>query len=370
MIVFYISGHGLGHASRDIEVMNALHARRPDLPIVVRTSAAKWLFDLTAQAPIILDEVECDAGVVQIDSLRLDEQETIRRASAFERTLPERADREAQVLRGIGAVGVIGDIPPLAFEAARRAGVPSIALGNFTWDWIYEGYAGVPTDAPDLLPAIRDAYGAAGLALRLPMHGGFDGFRKVVDIPFIARRSRRDPDGVRAELGLPANRTIVLLSFGGYGLDGLDLRPLARLGRFAFVTVGDPPRGSHLPNADGGVIALDERQMYRQGCRYEDLVAASDVVVTKPGYGIIAESIANHAAILYTSRGRFVEYEVLVREMPRYTRCAFIGREDLFAGNWEACLDRLLAQPAPRERPAVNGAEVAANLILEWLERR
>ena len=37
-VVFYISGHGFGHASRDVEVMNALGARRPDLRIIVRSA--------------------------------------------------------------------------------------------------------------------------------------------------------------------------------------------------------------------------------------------------------------------------------------------------------------------------------------------
>ena len=53
------------------------------------------------------------------------------------------------------------------------------------------------------------------------------------------------------------------------------------------------------------------------------------MVATKPGYGIIAECVANDTAILYTSRGRFVEYDVMVQEMPRYLRCAFISNEDL-----------------------------------------
>ena len=30
-VVFYISGHGFGHASRSVEVINALAARRPEL---------------------------------------------------------------------------------------------------------------------------------------------------------------------------------------------------------------------------------------------------------------------------------------------------------------------------------------------------
>ena len=56
-----------------------------------------------------------------------------------------------------------------------------------------------------------------------------------------------------------------------------------------------------------------------------------DVVATKPGYGIIAECIANETALLYTSRGHFVEYDVMVREMPRYLRCGFISNEELYA---------------------------------------
>ena len=49
-VVFYISGHGFGHATRDIELINALVARRPDLRIVIRTSVRQWLFDLTVDA--------------------------------------------------------------------------------------------------------------------------------------------------------------------------------------------------------------------------------------------------------------------------------------------------------------------------------
>jgi hypothetical protein len=82
-VVFYISGHGFGHASRDIEVINALQAQAPDLPLVVRTAAQRWLFDLTVRRPVGFHAVECDTGIVQIDSLHLDEAESVRRAAAF-----------------------------------------------------------------------------------------------------------------------------------------------------------------------------------------------------------------------------------------------------------------------------------------------
>jgi L-arabinokinase len=90
--------------------------------------------------------------------------------------------------------------------------------------------------------------------------------------------------------------------------------------------------------------------------------------IGKPGYGIISECLANDTALLYTSRGDFREYQVLVDAMPAFLRCAFIAHADLFAGRWSGHLDRLLAQPDPPTRPATNGADVAADMLLEFLE--
>jgi hypothetical protein len=44
-VVFYVSSHGFGHASRDIAVIGALSRRRPGARIVVRTSVPAWFFE-------------------------------------------------------------------------------------------------------------------------------------------------------------------------------------------------------------------------------------------------------------------------------------------------------------------------------------
>jgi len=372
-IVFYISGHGFGHASRDIEVLDALGDRRPDVPIVVRTPAPRWFFDLTLRHPVAVEPAETDTGIVQIDSLRLDARESLRRAAAFYRDFDRRAADEAARLREAGARLVVADIPPLAFRAAALAGLPAIAIGNFTWDWIYEGYPEMREEAPALARTLADAYATAACALRLPMHGGFESIRGIRDIPFIARKSHRDPARVRCALGVPAGRRVALLSFGGHGLQGLDLDHIDAYDDYLILTTGEVARAGSPPECRTGTpantMAIDERALFDAGLRYEDVVAAADIVVTKPGYGIIAECIANETAVLYTSRGHFVEYEVLVDCLPRFLRARFISQDDLYAGRWRAHLDAALALPAPPERPATNGADVAAGVILEMLER-
>lgn len=374
-IVWYVSGHGFGHASRDIEVLNELGRQRPDIAVTIRTPAPRWLFDLTLTRPIDWRPRESDTGVVQLDSLRLDAAETIRRAEAFHATFDDDVAAEAAWLRDEGATLVVGDIPPLAFAAAAGAGVPSVALGNFTWDWIYDGYREHLSPEAALVPRIRDAYSRARLALRLPMAGGFDMFEHVEDLPFIARRARRRPADVRRQLQLPEDRPLVLLSFGGYGLSHMDLTRLSKLVGYTVVLTADVTanRRDDEPHAPGqrllpGIIEqIDERALYSSGLRYEDLVAAVDIVVTKPGYGIIAECVANDTAILYTSRGHFVEYDVLVREMPRWLRTEFISNEDLLGGHWQEALDRLRKAPPPPETAATDGAERAVASIVAML---
>jgi hypothetical protein len=372
-IVFYISGHGFGHAARSIEVINAILAKRPETRVGVRTSAPRWLFDLTVKGKVTYSTLECDTGVVQIDALALDEADSIRRASAFHSDLVTRAASETRVLRELGAGLIVGDIPPLAFAVGASAGIASVALGNFTWDWVYADYPRVRL-APSLLPAIRGAYAKASMGLRLPMSGGFENISNIKDIPFIARHAGKTREEVCKALKLPADKPIVLASFGGYGLPSLETEALGKFKKYTVVNTLSAPMGrakKDTPTAErkGSLVNVHEEAMYDIGVRYEDLVGAAEAVVTKPGYGIISECIANDTAILYTSRGHFPEYDVLVEEMPKYQRAAFIGHDDLFAGKWETHLDKLLAQPKPKKKPETNGADVAADILLKALDK-
>ncbi len=341
-IVFYISGHGLGHATRDIEVIESIRSVAPEARIIVRTSAPRWLFALNVPG-VEVQPCEADTGVVQIDSLRLDEDRTVQEGARFYADFDRRVDDEAGILHRLGADIVVGDIPPLAFAAADRAAIPSVAVGNFTWDWIYSGYPGFEGLRPDVLSIVRRAYSRAAVALRLPLHGGFEPMMPVMrDVPLIARRSARQRAEIRRALGCPGDRPVVLLSFGAYGVELPTDRVVHTKRLTVIAAVREPP----------------------PGFRYPDLVAASDVVITKPGYGIVSECIANGAALLYTSRGRFVEYDMFVAEMPHLLRCRYISQEDLLAGRWADAVNALLAQPLPPAHPRTDGADVVARAIL------
>ena len=358
-LAFFISGHGFGHASRQIEIINAVARRAPDARILIRSSAPQQLFERTLKAAYDLDPMPADTGVVQIDSLHPDERVTVEVAREFYSTFVERAEAEAERLRTLGVHFVVADAPPLACEAAARAGIPSVVISNFTWDWIYAAYPGFAEHAPEVIPTIQRAYRNAEAAWRLPLHGGFETFRTIRDLPFVARHAKHTREETRERLRLPVGQRLALSSFGGYSAGDIDFDRLDSTGDWTVVITGN----DHQTNMPRGTQFVFEPELYALGLRYEDLVAACDVVVTKPGYGIISECIANPTAMVYTARGRFAEYDVLAREMPKYLKAHYIDQESLKAGRWRAALDVALDAPAPPQRPATNGADVVAELL-------
>src|ERR1700736_3888034 len=133
-VALAVSGHGFGHAVRSADVARALLER--GVRVKIRTDAPAWLFPAEAEL-LPSPGWPLDVGVAQHDGLDLDVGETRRRWTAFARDFDSRVETEARLLVDHDVDVLLGDIPPLGLAAAAHARVPSVALGNFGWDWIY-----------------------------------------------------------------------------------------------------------------------------------------------------------------------------------------------------------------------------------------
>jgi L-arabinokinase len=156
----------------------------------------------------------------------------------------------------------------------------------------------------------------------------------------------------------------VLLSFGGVGMPGLEPAAFARLEDFFFLLTGRAGEGE-APN----LRRLETGDLAAAGLDYPDLVGAADVVVSKPGYGIVTDCIGAATRLVYTDRGDFPEYEVLVAEMPRHLPVAFASNAQVRTGRLDDPLRQVMAEPFPAP-PATNGASVAAESLLTALQAR
>jgi hypothetical protein len=356
VIAAYVSGHGFGHATRVGEVLRVVRELEPERPLAVVTSGPEQLYREAIPGALLYRGLAVDVGLVQHDALTIDETGTAEAWRSFVAGWDAMVEREASWLRRSGARMVLADIPPLAFEAAARAGVPTVGLANFSWDWIYR-YLG--ERHPALARAAEQAaaaYGQATLLLELPFAGDLSAFPHRERIPLVARRPRLARREARRRLGV-TEPVLVLVSFGGVGLPGLDPRRLPVLPDVRFLVSGC---ALDLPDHVAGITSTE---WVRLGLGYQDLVGAADVVVSKPGYGIVSDAIAARTRLVYTDRGDFPEYPILVREMQAWLPSAHLGNRELLGGALAGPIEEVLSQPFP-EPPALDGARVAAQRLL------
>jgi L-arabinokinase len=145
----------------------------------------------------------------------------------------------------------------------------------------------------------------------------------------------------------------VLLSFGGLGLERLPWKTLQRLRDYYFVgTDNRTQRG-------GNIFVLP--QMQREYC---DLMRAADVIIAKPGYGIVADILAHQTPVLYVERNDFPEVPYLAQALNELTTAEFLPLDDLLSGSIEPQLVRLLKHDRHWPAVALNGAEIAAEKII------
>jgi UDP:flavonoid glycosyltransferase YjiC (YdhE family) len=355
-ILYYISGHGYGHAVRSNQVIRALRRARPDLQIHVRSTAPKWLFG-DPVFPVSHTSRSIDMGIIQPNSLEMDLQGTLLACRALHDALPGIMTQEIAFVRDDQIAVIVGDIPPACFEIAARAKIPSVAITNFTWDVIYSAYVDRHRDFLSLITEMRGFYEKASLALTLPYPCDMSVFPRRQAIPWVTRVSRLTKEQARRKFNLPQSATIVLLSFGGMGLNSLPWDRLKGLKDFFFVATG-PGEVSR-----GNLLVLSDAQRH-----YEDLLRGVDVIVTKPGYGIVADVISHHVPILYTDRGEFPEYPRLVEALHDCATAEYLPQSELLAGNVGSYLEVLLSKNSNWPRMPVDGADVAAQEILRLCE--
>lgn len=352
-IAVYVSGHGFGHAVRVSEILARLLRKSPAIEVHVRTSAPAWLFP-RAPGRLFVHHASIDVGMVQPHGLKIDFEATLRRLDELDCDWDRRSADEAAWLEASGVRLVLGDIPALAFDAAQRAAVPALALGNFSWDWVYGRYAAADRRFVRHAERAASGYRKARCLLRLPFHPETSAFDSIVDLPIVARRFEWPRAEARRLLSLPVDRTIVLMSFGGLGYTGVDVRAMGAMADILFVTTDrylEKP-----PNLiERAPATLD----------YGLLLAACDAVLTKPGYGIVASSLVNGLRVLCVERDDFPESSLLLRALAEHGTAASISSDELVRGRFRAPLETLLSRPTSPARLEADGAERAAELLDE-----
>ena len=249
---------------------------------------------------------------------------------------------------------MVADISPLGLRAAARAGLPSVLVANFTWDWIYERLPEAPEALVSLGRAMAEDFAAA--ALRIDAEPCCAPAPGAVAVAPVARAPRSSRAAVRSELEIPGHAPLVLASMGGIRFRYGRLDQLAEAAHGAWVVV---PGGAESPRRRGRLVMLPFHSRHY----HPDLVGAADVVIGKLGYSTVAEASRAGTAMAYVARPGCPESAVLARFVERHLNACEIDGEVFERGDWLPVIETLAA--GPRRSPALGDGAAAAAAAIE-----
>ncbi len=356
-----LSSHGYGHAAQTAPVVNALRARRADVALTLATRLPYDFLAARFAGPFRYLPMDTDVGMVMGSAIDVKVRESLAAYRSFHRDWSGRVDEAAAAVERDRADAVLANVPYAMLEGAARAGVPAVAMCSLNWADVFTHYAkragaGDQAEVRTIHAEIRTAYRAAEAFLRLTPGMPMPDLPRARTIGPVARLGRCDPAGLRARLGLEANVPVVMIAPGG-----IELRlPVEGWPRASAHYVVPASWGVHRP----GFTAFESL-----GLPFVDVLASSDGVVGKPGYGTFAEAACNGVPIVYVRRGDWPEEPALIDWMAKNARSAEIGRDALRHGAFGDEMERLRSLPAPRP-PAPTGVDEAVRALLRLLDIR
>ncbi|KAA8528210.1 hypothetical protein F0562_035539 [Nyssa sinensis] len=352
VFAYYVTGHGFGHATRVVEVVRHLILAGHDVHVV--TGAPDFVFTTEIQSPrLFLRKVLLDCGAVQADALTVDRLASLEKYS--ETAVVPRASilaTEVEWLNSIKADLVVSDVVPVACRAAADAGIRSVCVTNFSWDFIYAEYVmAAGNHHRSIVWQIAEDYSHCEFLIRLPGYCPMPAFRDVIDVPLVVRRLHKSRKEVRKELGIGEDVKLVVLNFGGQPA-GWKLKEEYLPSGWLCLVCGASDNQELPPN----FIKL-AKDVYTP-----DVMAASDCMLGKIGYGTVSEALAYKLPFVFVRRDYFNEEPFLRNMLEYYQGGVEMIRRDLITGHWKPYLERAVCLK-PSYEGGINGGEVAARIL-------
>lgn len=326
----YASDHGFGHATRMAALAGELN--RYGIFTHIRSARPDFIFQVLSPAFSQKDSFACDGGVLHAEDLIPDPDATKLSILELMSSRREICERETDFLRREGIDLIIIDIPWLPVEAAVYANIPVFAVSNFDWLFIYQRLFGGDRQMRPVLNAIWSMYQMVDRGFRLPFSDkrSMSAVGKVEKVGLLARTKKSYRD-IRREFGLEREKPVLVATFGGTGKIGTDISLLCK----AFP-------GYVLTSEEG--ISEPNHIQFPANTDYLDLIYNSDIVLTKPGYGIFSETTQFGKTLLYCPRKNYPEEEILIGGLRGYKEKVELTSLKLTGKEWKTLFGKVLRE--------------------------
>jgi hypothetical protein len=355
-IAYYVSAHGYGHGVRSCNIIRAINKLYPDLAVHIVSSLPPSFLSShigSDRNPVRADSF--DAGMVQLDSIRVDVNASLTKVTQLYSRREELVAGESEWLRENRISMIVVDIPAIPIEAAALLDIPRLAVGNFSWDWIYSEFLARDIRWNPIVGIFQEEYAKTDLLLRLPFCDAMSAFPRIEDIPLVASPGKARREEIARFTGSDPNKKWILLSFTTLEWNDQALANVENIRDYEFFTI--------LPLF---WVRSNIHSLSREQASFSDTIASVDAVVSKPGFGILSDCIVNNKPLIYADRQDFLEYAILETAIRKHLKYIHIPAEDLYRGDLRKSLDHIWVSPDPESTLPHGGDHTAAHRIAQF----
>lgn len=315
-IAYYISDYGYGHATRSIAIIRKILEMDQKVNIIICHSfAMNFIKESLPTNKISFRTLKTDVGyILKEDSFQPDKDKLNSEFIQFTRDWEEKIEIEKAFLQNNKIDLVISDISPLAFEAANSLGIPTIGLSNFTW---YTAYQGIIEEQS--LSVFKHAY--QKMTYFFSLAGCNESWGKG-DKPFhfFSREiEEKEVKRIRKQADPASNKTVI---FVGLGMK-IDKEMIEH---FSF---WNSPDCVFITSSNINIRKDNVYSIPKDYLESQNYIAASDLVISKAGWGMASEAVTTNVPLLLINRKTMNEDQNTIHYLKERSLCETIEWEEL-----------------------------------------
>lgn len=346
-IAYFISPHGFGHATRAAAVIQALMAVAPNVSVTVFSKVPKFLFAECGCGTLNMEATDCDVGLKQHSATQVDLEASVATLRAFWPAKDSTIKSLANRLKNEAIDLVVSDISPIGILAASEAGLPSVLVENFTWDWIYQGMKELRAPLEETSAYLRTVFAKVDVHIQSEPFCQLSSRGYQVDP--IVRPILRPREQWRESFGFQPHHRLILLTMGGL-MDQIESFEALGLPKDVFLVL--PGSGK----SGNQIQFLGEAADFY----HPDAVAGVDLVVGKLGYSTVCEALQAGTPYAFLDRPDFPESAELKKYLSQHLPCFELASLDL--KDWKPFLGEWLSVPRMPAKKLLGATQTAAQI--------
>ncbi len=286
-ILYYVSDHGLGHLTRSIAIMREF---QDEVEFVIRNSNTRFIQKSLPNAKIISGKT--DQGTLSHNNgISIDWEKSKTAIDTWYDEFNATLIKEQEIISKINPDLIITDVSPLPLSISKKLSIPSIVISNFTWVDIFSN---IPRFQNNFL---SELYQNASMCIQLPLSTTMDTFKNKQKIGLVSKKPTKSKDFVRRNIGVEESKFLILVNLPSN------------------FTISVPSEPNIQIVSTGAKVNSVNSIMIQPWVEGQNLIASSDLVVSKCGYGMISECLTNGVPIKFLMDNEHPEQKAMNDEL-------------------------------------------------------